>query len=1450
MTKNILGLDLGTNSIGWALVQSDFTKKEGKILGLGSRIIPMDQGIIGDFETGNSVSQTAERTKQRSARRLRERHLLRRQRLFRVLNILDFLPKHFSTQIDFESNFGQFFDNSEPKIAYEGKEFIFKASFEEMLTDFKKYQPVLTDKGKKVPHDWTLYYLRKKALTHKIQKEELAWIILNFNQKRGYYQLRDEIEENKPNELVEYYSLKVVDANTEEVKKGKDEIWYSFTLENGWVYRRSSKTPLTDWIGKTKDFIVTTSLNEDGTIKKDKEGNEKRSFRAPNENDWTLIKKRTEVDIQKSHKSIGCYIYDTLLQNPNQKIKGGLIRTIERDYYKNEFKTILSKQIEFHPELQNTDLLNDCIRELYKNNENHQNSLFGKNFLHLFMDDIIFYQRPLRSKKSLISNCTLESRKYKDKKGTPQTANLKACQKSHPLFQEFRIWKWIFDLKIFDRENERNVTQQFISSVKSFEDLFDFLNTKKEIKQDVLLKYFLENHGFKGKAASAEVKKYRWNYVEDKTYPCNETGVLISSRMEKVSNIPIAFLNESKVTELWHIIYSVTDKKDFEKTLKSYAVKNHLDEESFIAAFSKTPPFKPEYCSYSLKALKKLLPLMRCGKHWNWDAIDKNTQTRIENLVNGEVDLTLSERVREKTKELTELNHFQALQDWIAKYIVYGRHSEATDLKKWKSPDQIDIFLDDFRQHSLRNPIVEQIVLETLRVVRDIWVHFGKGQENFFNEIHIELGREMKKTKEERVSLSNQMTENENTNVRLKSLLSELLNQGGIENVRPYSPSHLEILKIYEEGALSSTKDIPEDIIKISKAGQPGSNELLKYKLWLEQKYRSPYTGNPIPLAKLFTSDYEIEHVIPQSRYFDDSLSNKVICEAAVNRLKDNDLGFQFIKNHHGEKVDTGFGKDVRIMDIEEYQHFIQEHYSKNRSKKTKLLLEEIPEKMIERQLNDTRYISKFISTVLSNIVREEKDDDGVNSKNLLPGNGKITTKLRQDWGLNDVWNELIIQRFERMNEITNSSAFTSYSKQHQKLIPTVPIEFSKGFQKKRIDHRHHAMDALIIACATRDHINLLNNQESKSEVKRYDLQRKLRRFEQVNYVDSHTKRNITRDVPREFLKPWNTFTSDSKASFEKIVISFKQNLRIINKATNHYFKIIEKDGLKYKELVTQKGINWAIRKSMHKDTVSGKVQLKGLKVQKDKILTASRKPIDISFDLNTINAITDTGIQKILKNYLKSKNENPLIAFSPEGLEEMNLNIEKYNDGISHKPIFKVRIFEAGSKFQVGQTGNKMSKYVEADKGTNLFFAIYWDEKKSKRVFETIPLNEVIEHQKWRATLPKEKQLLTPNIPISVEKGKFLFSLSPNDLVYVPQENELFDINNYSISNIYKCVSFTGNDCFFIKHEVASTIVNKKEFSPLNKMEKSVDGTMIKSNCIKLLTNRLGDIVGTLGVN
>lgn len=1442
--KRILGLDLGTNSIGWALVEQDFKNKKGSIIGMGSRIIPMSQDIIGEFGRGNSISQTADRTGYRGVRRLRERHLLRRERLHRVLNILGFLPNHYANQIDFTKRFGKYKNETEPKLAYNNNEFLFKSSFTEMLEDFKKSQPhFLIDKNGKdciVPYDWTIYYLRKKALQERIEKEELAWLILNFNQKRGYYQLRGEEEEENPNKLVEFHSLEIINVIADAETNKKGETWYSLVLENGWIYRRSSKIPLDDWKNTRRDFIVTTDINDDGSEKLDRDGIVKRSFRAPSADDWTLLKKKTEQEIENSTKTVGAYIYDNLLLNPKQKIKGKLVRTIERKFYKKELEQILKKQVSFHPELQNQELFSACIRDLYKTNEQHQQSLEAKDIVHLFLNDIIFYQRPLKSQKGSISNCSLESRRKQNEDGTEIIFPIKVISKSNPYFQEFRLLQWLQNLVIYTKEDNRNVTQEFLDSSERWEELLNWLKSKKEIKEEALLKFLLEPKGLKGKVLTVEVAKYRWNYVQDKEYPAFETQYLIQSRLAKVTGINKDFLTKEIEFALWHIIYSVNDNIEYEKALTKFANKHQLNEPSFVDAFKKIPPFKSEYGSYSEKAIKKLLPLMRFGVNWDWKKIDKISQQRIANILTGEYDENLKNRVRElvEKRNISNESDFQNLPLWLAQYVVYNRHSESAVLGKWNSVDDLNVYIQDFKQHSLRNPIVEQVVTETLRIVKDIWIQYGNGAKDFFSEIHIELGREMKNTSDERKRLTTIVTDNENTNLRIKSLLAELAMDNSVENVRPYSPMQQDILKIYEEGALNSVEIVEEDILKISKTAQPSSTDLKRYKLWLEQKYKSPYTGLIIPLNKLFTHEYEIEHIIPQSRYFDDSLSNKIICESAVNQLKGNYLGYSFIKNNTDRIVECGNGKNVKILTVEAYEAFVKHHYAKNFKKRSNLLLEDIPEKMIERQLNDTRYISKYISQVLSNIVRDDQSeakDDGVNSKNLLPGNGKITTRLKQDWGLNDVWNDLILPRFKRMNELTNSTDYTAQNTNGE-LIPTVPLEQSKGFSKKRIDHRHHAMDALVIACATREHINLLNNESAKSENSRYDLQINLRK--QECYLDKDGKE---RKAFKSFFKPWERFTQDSRSALENIVVSFKQNLRVINKATNYYESYkdeegnlrLDANGNPKKGLIAQEGTNWAVRKSLHKETVSGKIHLERVKVAKDKILTATRKSLDTSFNEKTILSITDTGIQKILLNYLKFKNNQPEIAFSPEGIDELNSNITKYNEGKRHQPILKVRVFEQGSKFASGETGNKTKKFVEAAKGTNLFFAIYQDAY-GKRSYETIPLNVVIERQKQGLS----------SVPEENNKGhKLFFTLSPNDLVYVPTIDEEYDANKIDLNRIYKVVSFTGSQMFNIPSQLAVSIVNKMEFSTLNKSERSIDGAMIKDVCIKLEVDRLGNI-------
>lgn len=288
----------------------------------------------------------------------------------------------------------------------------------------------------------------------------------------------------------------------------------------------------------------------------------------------------------------------------------------------------------------------------------------------------------------------------------------------------------------------------------------------------------------------------------------------------------------------------------------------------------------------------------------------------------------------------------------------------------------------------------------------------------------------------------------------------------------------------------------------------------------------------------------------------------------------------------------------------------------------------------------------------------------------------------------------------------------------------------------------------------------------------------------------------------------------------EHMLVSFKQNHRILSRQGN----------------------GWIIRKPLHKETYYGEVHLPWAKNphrEKNPRYFAVRKPLDESFTPKAIENITDQGIQKILKRHLEACDNDPHKAFSPEGLEAMNRNIQTLNDGKPHQPIYSVRKYEKGEKFAVGQTGNKATKFVEAARGTNLFFAVFQQEKLIKKTGEiqrsrfcyTIPLNVMIDCQKqygsyWRNNVEAylKGQALVP------EDLTLLFILSPNDLILLPS------------GEVYRVVSFTGNRLYALPMTVARCIVDKKEFTPLNKTEFTDDGVSIKEVCVPLKVDRLGN--------
>jgi len=768
--KTILGLDLGTNSIGWALIEIEHEKKLLKIIGLGSRIIPMDGQEFSKFNAGQKITSAAgNRTTLHRARITKERYLLRRDRLHLVLNLLEALPEHYKIEIDFERNSkkcGQFKKETEPKIAYlptknsENKyAFYFEKAFEEMIRDLQKVNPhIKNEKGKRVPKDWTIYFLRQKALKEKISLEELAWVLLSYNQKRGAELDEIENDNEKSDEFKEPLDLKVLSAERKMDKDGtyfeivlndaenftykeyttlqltfKDDIKevlkiskldeagniieekstykisdlyiltlskidhaetedkkfkhiYNFIYTNGWKSEKKKEKwnkSYNDLSKKLEEqtkeenlkvisnlFVVSNNYNHNGIPEKIIPNIKAPDFNSEGSKDWTLLKKKTEkdaikfnidngyVDKETGHVKhyISPKIYDVLKDDAKTgeqtKIIGGLFQTIDRKFYRDELLQIINTQKQFHLTLEDQSVIEKCVKLLYPHNEDHAKALLeNKNAIaHLLAEDILLYQRPLKSKKSEIADCKYEIDYWKEDvdtttgEVTEKPTYKKAAPASHPLFQEFRIWDKIHNIKLIQLEakdsegkSETNVdiTSQYFNP-EHYQALFEHFNNRSTVGIDSFLEFCKKQFGLDvGKKGD---RKIMWNYPEEEEFKGNETRKSFENRFKICGFKDFdSFMTQKKEIDLWHYLYSVnhnerkkvSETKDinnskFGKTsIQNFFIKYFKDKkveadvfEKLCKDFENYPKFPSKYASYSAKSLQKLLSVMRVGDNF------------------------------------------------------------------------------------------------------------------------------------------------------------------------------------------------------------------------------------------------------------------------------------------------------------------------------------------------------------------------------------------------------------------------------------------------------------------------------------------------------------------------------------------------------------------------------------------------------------------------------------------------------------------------------------------------------------------------------------------------------------------------------------------------------------------------------------------------------------------
>jgi CRISPR-associated endonuclease Csn1 len=256
----------------------------------------------------------------------------------------------------------------------------------------------------------------------------------------------------------------------------------------------------------------------------------------------------------------------------------------------------------------------------------------------------------------------------------------------------------------------------------------------------------------------------------------------------------------------------------------------------------------------------------------------------------------------------------------------------------------------------------------------------------------------------------------------------------------------------------------------------------------------------------------EVEHIIPKSKLFDDSMTNKTLAESWVNKAKGNMTAHDFMQ----------LQPVPGLRSFDDYVKHVDELFKAKAfsfTKMNRLLCEEknIPKDFISRQLRQTQYISKKAYQILALVCR-----------NVHASSGSVTDYLRDKWGWNDVLKRIHWERYEKLG-------LTSIEERDNgRRVYNI-----EGWSK-RDDHRHHAIDALVVACTKQSFIQTLNN---LSQLLADDAtQSALKELDHVKLRDIAGKAPFT--------------TEEIIQVAEKIVPSFKAGKRVAskskNKATGH----------------------------------------------------------------------------------------------------------------------------------------------------------------------------------------------------------------------------------------------------------------------------------------------------------
>ena len=1155
--KKILGLDLGTTSIGWALVnEKENDNEKSEIIRLGVRVNPLTVDEKSNFERGKSITTNADRRMKRSMHRNLQRYKLRRK------NLIECLIEHHII-------------SDETPLFEQGNN-----------TTFQTYRA------------------RAKAVTEKITLEDFARVLLMINKKRGYKSSR-KVKDGEEGELID--GMEIAKRLYEEhLTPGQLLLdLYNKGKKNRPTFYRSDLQAEFDKIWEMQSAFYPNILTDD--FKSSIHGFNKTQtssafygvhqiYTAKNSGKegylqsltWRTEALKHQLDIEEvayaladingainnsskrlamisdrskelyfNHQTIGQYLMERLDENPNNSLTNIIFY---RQDYMDEFEAIWERQAQFHPEL--TSELKKEIRDI-----------------------IIFYQRDLKSCKNLVSYCELEHSEKEitidGKKKTILTGS-KVCPKSSPLFQDFKIWQILNNLQVsvvghrkrikkdksqpslFD-DAETGALNRFLTQEEK-DILYNELSIKDKMSKRDVLKLLFDNpknldlnyKEIEGNRTMAALFKAFQDIIslsgngeyDFSKMPADEvisiTTEIFTGLGYKTDFLSFNPLLEGKALEqqptyrLWHLLYSYTSDKSVTGNEALFAkIRNLCGFEKEYATILSNISLALDYGSLSAKAIRKILPHMMKGYEYS------------------------------EACKMAGYNHS-------------ARSLTKEDLANKEYKSRLDII----KRNSLRNPVVEKILNQMINVINEIIKTYGKP-----DEIRIEMARELKKSQEERELLDAAIRKNTAESEKLRKELEE---EFGIQHVT--------------------------------------RNDILRYKLYNELKlngYKTLYSNTYIPREELFSKRFDIEHIIPQSKLFDDSFSNKTLEVRDINIEKSNMTAYDYVAGKYDEKY------------LVDYESRVEELFNQkviSRTKRNNLMMKEekIPSDFLERDLRDSQYIARKAREILEELVPF-----------VVTTTGAVTSRLRDDWQLVNIMQELNWDKYDALG-LTER-----YTDKNGNIVRRI-----KDWTKRN-DHRHHAMDALTIAFTKRSIVQYLSNLNARS-----DKSSSIYGIEQKELHRDEKDHKLVFNAPM----PLNEFRAEAKKHLESILVSIKAKNKVVTKNIN---KGKTKNGHQQKVQLTPRG-------ALHNETVYGKIQN----------YEAEYRKVDGKFCEEVILRVSNQKYRKALLERLAEFDNDAKKAFT--GKNSLEKNPIWLNADHSYAVPLKVKLYKIVDVFTIKKSVDK----------------------------------------------------------------------------------------------------------------------------------------------------------------